>query len=321
MKLFFILAGIAVAIVFLILIAAFICFYITFYSSSKQKKPKAEFDIPPGKVYEPYREMMIEWMKESRRTPHKDVEIKSFDGLALRGKYYEGAPDAPIELMLHGYRGSSERDMCGGMHRAFALNRNVLLADQRASGKSDGHVISFGINESRDCLAWVNYIITNINKDAKIILTGVSMGAATVMIASGMPLPKNVVGVLADCGYSSANEIIKKVIRDMHLPADLLYPFVKLGAKIYGRFDLEETSPKEAVKHCKVPIIFVHGDADDYVPCEMSKTNYEACAAPKQLTFIPGAGHGLCYPAMQEKYLEILADFFTKNGIPTEVVL
>ena len=112
--------------------------------------------------------------------------------------------------------------------------------------------------------------------DVKLILCGISMGASTVLMAAGQPLPEIVIGVLADCGYNSARDIIKKVIRRMHLPADLCYPFVKLGARLFGHFDLEALSPETALRSCTLPVIFFHGEADDFVPCEMSRINYKA---------------------------------------------
>ena len=120
----------------------------------------------------------------------------------------------------------------------------------------------------------MNFAVQNIDKDAKIIITGISMGAATVMMAASKPLPANVVGVLADCGYTSTKDIIKKVIRDMKLPADLLYPFARLGAMLFGGFDPDADSPIASMKRCRLPVIFFHGDADDYVPCSMSEENY-----------------------------------------------
>ena len=249
-------------------------------------------------------------MKEVRALPHEDVSITSFDGLTLRGKYYEYAPGAPIELMFHGYRGSAERDLCGGVQRCFALGRNILLVDQRASEGSEGTVISFGVNESKDCHSWVDFMLRRFGPDVKIILTGISMGAATVTMAAGKPLPPNVVGVLADCGYSSAKAIIQKVVAQMGLPAKAAYPLVKLAARLYGHFDLEENPPVEALKNCRLPVIFFHGEADDYVPCYMSRENYEACAGPRKLVTIPGAGHGLSYLVAPEYYLQQLQAFF-----------
>ena len=293
----------------LALLTSYICFRMAFYVP--KRKPKGdEIEIPEGEIYEVFREKMENWVRSVRAMPHEDMEIQSFDGLTLRGKYYEYAPGAPIELMFHGYRGSAERDLCGGVDRCFKLGRSALIVDQRCSGGSDGKVITFGIKEHRDYLSWVDFMLRRFGPDVKIILTGISMGASTVLMAADKPLPPNVIGILADCGYSSPRDIIKKVIRQIGLPADLLYPFVKLGARIYGGFNLEELNPVDAVKKCKVPVIFYHGEDDDYVPWEMSKINFDACASRKRLVIVPGAGHGLAYPVAPQEYLREAREFF-----------
>ena len=298
-----VLAGLAL----LSLITSFICFLMVFRSPKKKPLGPDEYEIPDGEIYEAFRDDMIRWAKEIRALPHEDMEIKSFDGLTLRAKYFEYKAGAPIELLFHGYKGNAERDLSGGVERCFRLERNVILIEQRASGGSEGRVISFGINERRDCHAWVDHVIKRFGEDVKLIIGGVSMGAATVMMAAGEPLPKNVIGVLADCGYTSAEEIIKKVVKDMKLPVRVFYPFIKLGARIFGRFDLEETSPMEAVKKCKLPIVFVHGDTDDFVPYDMSVRLYEACTSDKKtLITVKGAGHGLAYPVDRDGYVEEL---------------
>ena len=309
MKILYTLLILAIIIVLLTLLTSYICFRMAFYVPKKKEKIAEEFDLPKGKIYEPYHEQMIAWTKETRTFPQERFTITSFDGLKLSGKYFEHTPDAPIELMFHGYRGNAERDLSGAVQRCFSLGRSVLIVDQRTSGKSEGNVISFGINESRDCLAWVNFLIEHFGKDVKIILTGISMGASTVMMASAMELPPNVISALADCGYTSAKDIIKKVIHEMKLPANLLYPFVKLGAKLYGRFDLEEASPLEAMKNCRIPIIFIHGETDDFVPCDMSRANYDACIAPKRLFTVADAGHGMSYLLDNAGYFKALKEF------------
>ena len=308
MTLLYIFFGIIGGLALLILLISFVCFLITFYAP-KQKK-NDEFAIPPGEIYEPYRDVMVGWMKETRALNSKEVSVKTFDGLTLYGKYYEFSKDAPIELMFHGYRGNAERDLCGGVQRCFALSRSCLIVDQRTAGKSGGRVITFGIKESRDCLKWIDYIIEKINPDAKIIITGISMGAATVSIAAGEKLPKNVIAALADCGYTSPKAIIKKVIKDLKMPPKLMYPFIKLGAKIFGGFDLEKYSPIEAMKKCTIPIIFIHGTTDDFVPYEMSVENYNACAHKiKKLVTVENAGHGLAYLKDSEGYFKAIREF------------
>ena len=293
-----------------VLAAAYVCYRIAFYVPPRKAVSDEAFQMPPGEVYEPFRESMEKWTREVRAMDHEEFSVRSFDGLTLYGKFYEYKPGAPIELMFHGYRGSAERDLSGGVQRCFRVGRSVLLVDQRCCGKSDGSAITFGIREHRDCLTWVDFMCRHFGPDVKIILTGVSMGAATVLMAGGKELPSNVMGILADCGFSSAREIICTVVKGMGIPPNLGYPFVKLGAKLFGGFDLEETSPIEMVRQCKIPVIFYHGETDDYVPCNMSAALYEACAARKLLVTIPGAGHGLSYPVAPEHYLTTLREFF-----------
>ena len=298
----------------IILLIAYICFRLAFYVTADQKICLEEYPIPNGEIYEPWRGKMVNWIKQTRALPHREFSIKSFDGLTLYAKFYEYVPGATIELMMHGYRGNSERDLCGGVQRCFDLGHSAFVVDQRACGNSDGNVITFGIKEHQDCLRWVDLLIQTFGPDVKIILTGISMGASTVLMAAGQPLPKNVIGVLADCGYTSAKEIIKVVIRQMKLPPNLSYPFVKLGALIFGGFNPDKESAVSAIARCKIPVIFYHGEADDFVPCYMSKENYDACTSKKQLVTIPGAGHGLSYPVDPERYLSTLKSFFEEES-------
>ena len=311
MKLFWILLGIALVLLAAVLIISYICFRMAFYVPKRKGPPSDALDFPKGSIYMQYREKISQWILETRALPQEVMTVTSFDGLKLYGNYYEYAPGAPIELMFHGYRSTAERDLSGGVQRCFKLGRSALIVDQRCCGRSEGKVITFGINEHRDCLTWLAHMRNRFGEDVKVILTGLSMGASTVMTAAGAEaLPSNVIGVLADCGYTSAKDIITKVIRDMKLPAGLAYPFVKLGARLYGHFDLEETSPVESLKHSKVPVIIIHGEDDDFVPCDMSRICYEVCSSEKRLVTVPGAGHGLSYPTDPQGYLDALRTFF-----------
>ena len=305
-----------VILIILLILAAMVlaisygCFRMAFYAPKQPARDPEAIDIPEGEIYEVFREQMEQWVREARALPQQDFTIRSFDGLTLHGKYYEYAPGAPIELMFHGYRGNAERDLSGGVHRCFRLGRSALIVDQRTSGQSEGRVITMGIHESRDCLKWVDFMVRHFGPDVKIILTGISMGAATVMMAADQNLPANVIGILADCGYNSPKEIICTIIRQMKIPPALGYPFVKLGARIFGHFDLEETSPEESLKNAKVPVIFFHGEEDDFVPWEMSRKCYDACTSRKQLVTIPRAGHGLSFPVAPEHYIACAREFF-----------
>ncbi len=288
-----------------ILLLSFVCFMIVFYSPKRKVLGEDEYEIPKGKIYEEYREHMINWAKQSRSMPHEDMCITSFDGLKLRGRYYEYSKNAVVEILFHGYRGDGERDLSGAIERCFALGRSALIVDQRGSGRSDGHIITFGIRERYDCLKWVEYCIKRFGDDVRIIITGVSMGAATVVLSSGMELPKNVIGVLSDCGYTSPKEIICKVLKDIKLPVFLFYPMIKLGARLFGGFDIESASPVESIKNCKIPMLIFHGDKDAFVPMYMSEELYKACGSDKKhIHIIKDAGHGLAFPVDRQGYLE-----------------
>ena len=302
--------GIMLTILLAVLLICLYCYKVAFYAPPRKPRPEGFLDLPPGKVYEPYYPQMKAWALENRGRRQKDFCITSFDGLKLWGTYYEYAPGAPMELMFHGYRGNAQRDLPGGVQRCFACGRSAFIVDQRCSGRSQGRTITFGVKERKDCLAWVDFLVDHFGPEVKIILTGISMGAATVIMAGGEELPPNVIGILADCGYSSQKEIQLKVMGDMGLPPKLCYPFVKLAARIFGGFDLEETTPLEALERIRVPVIFFHGEADDFVPCRMSRTMYDACPGKKDIYTVPGADHGLSYPADMEGYVARANAFF-----------
>ena len=301
--------GIVLGLIIITLTVSLICYFMAFYSPKRKQCNPEDYKFQLDELYEPYKPDMIKWMNDARKLNPEALKIKSYDGLTLVGKYYEYKKGAPIEILFHGYKGNGERDLSGGIERCFAMERNAIIVDQRGAGESDGHTITFGIKEHLDCIKWAEYVSEHFGRETKIILTGISMGAATVLMASGKNLPDNVVCILADCGYSTPKEIIMKTIGEMKLPPKLMYPFVKLGARIFGGFNLDEYSSIEGTKSTKIPTIFIHGTKDDFVPYSMSEKMYQECTAIKSLVPIEDAGHGLAYPVNKEKYIQALRDF------------
>lgn len=292
----------------------YICYAIVFKTNKLLKRQK-EYYVPIGKSYRVHKEQLIAWQKEAKSIPCEKIAIKSFDGLTLRGKFYEYEKGAPIEIMFHGWRGNAERDLSGGIQRCFALKRSALLIDQRGQSSSDGFTITFGVKERYDAISWANYVYDRFGDSVPIILTGISMGASTVLLASELDLPKTVKGVIADCGYSSAKKIIKKVIKQLYFPAFLFYPIIRLGAKLYGGFDIESADCEKALQNAKVPVIFIHGTTDGFVPYSMSEDNFNACVSDKDILFIDGAGHGLAYIIDPKLYIEKLKQFNKKINL------
>jgi len=243
--------------------------------------------------------------------PCEFVTVTSHDGLTLSGRYYHVKDGAPLDIGFHGYRSSPLTDFSGGSELSFRMEHNVLLVDQRAHGKSEGRTIAFGIQERQDLLKWVEYAVNRFGADLQILLYGISMGGATVLMASELPLPKNVKAIIADCPYAAPIEIILHVGKKMPIPNWLIRPFAILGAKIFGGFDLTETDARKAVNNTPVPILIIHGEADGFVPQEMSDI---VESNPEMVTryTIPGADHGISYLVDAPKYRLIVTEFLKK---------
>lgn len=295
--------------------ASYFCYRLAF-SVPKQSR-EALFEMPDTEQYAPYSAEARQMISDALEIPYKEAVVTSYDGLRLFGKCYVASADAPWLIMLHGYRSGAERDFCGGLKFGIDSGFNVLLVDQRAHGKSEGKCLTFGIKERYDCLTWINYVISQAGGSCKIALYGMSMGAATVLMAAGSGLPKNVACIVADCGYTSPKAIIKKVIREMHYPVFPTYALVRLGGMLFGGFDIEEYSAVQAMEKCDIPVLFIHGDDDRFVPCDMGRENHRHCRAEgKKLLIVPNAGHGMSYMSDKRAYLGTVSEFL-KSALET----
>ncbi|MBM7540999.1 alpha/beta hydrolase [Amphibacillus cookii] len=225
----------------------------------------------------------------------EDWSLISRDKLHLHG-YYLSAKVATRQtvLLAHGYSGEASimKEFARIYHEQY--NMNILLPDARGHGKSEGKYIGFGWHERLDYLDWINQIIKTLGDDVEIILHGVSMGAATVMMTSGETLPKQVKATIADCGYTSVkDELTYQMKRMYRLPAFPILNATSWLTKIRAGYSFSEASALNQVAKASVPILFVHGSDDAFVPTEMVNRLYQACTSEKQLLIIEGAGHGL----------------------------
>ena len=277
-----------------------------------KKNQGLDSEVPQGKQYEPYAELIKKGVEQGQKLQFQRIFIEAKDGITLAGKYYHVKEHAPLILFFHGYRSGSLRDGNGILLYAQKMGYNALLVDQRGHGKSGGKTITFGIKERYDCLDWIQYANRRFGEDNEIILAGISMGAATVLMAADLGLPANVKGILADCPYSTPKEILQEVMKQMRFPVTATYQVVKLGARIFGGFDIEEHSPVEAMRNCRIPVLFIHGDADYFVPCDMGRKCYEACSAEKKLVLVKEAAHGMSYCVDSELYEKEITEFLEK---------
>lgn len=298
---------VSIAFLTIIILAAFFIYRTAFYSPrSKRADPFAPTD---GQAYEAYRDAILKATRIMDQYPYEPVWITSHDGKKLFARYYHMDDDAPLEIICHGYRSSALRDSSGGHALSRRLKLNTLVIDQRAHGKSEGVTITFGIKERHDCFSWILYANERFGENIPIILSGLSMGAATVLMAADLPLPANVQCIIADSPYSSPYRIIEKVCGDLHYPRKLVKPFLLLSARLYGNFNLLENCAVEAVTQTKLPILLIHGEADDFVPAQMSQEIYASAPDQIELHLFPGAGHGLACMSDPLRYRRIVWQF------------
>ena len=310
---------ITITVILLLIVAISLYVYMIAFYSPKNKRNTLD-DPLQGAQYEAVSEHIFRISHIMERIPCESVTIISFDGCRLSGRYYHIRDGAPLELLFHGYRSCAFRDCSGGHALSRKMGFNALVVDQRAHGESDGTTICFGIKEHKDCLCWIQYANNRFGSHTPIILSGLSMGAATVLMATNLDLPDNVKCVLADSPYSAPSEIIEKVCADLHYPVLLCRPFIHLGAWLFGHFRLNACTAKEAVSHAKIPILLIHGEDDLLVPCSMSYEIAQCSTAPVDVRIFEGAGHGLSYLIDPLRYEAAVYDFLMKiPGVAEEI--
>ncbi len=233
----------------------------------------------------------------------KEYTLISRDGLKLTSFYLETKGADKIAILFHGYRGSARNDFSPMIPFYQSLGYNILIVNQRSHGKSKGRAITFGIKEKFDCVDWVNFSNKEFN-NKETILVGISMGASTVLLASGQNLPKNVKTIIADCGYTSPYEIIKNTMKLIRMP---IYPtiwYISFYYKIFCKGNLKTECVKQAVRKSKTPILFIHGTADRLVPFRMSQENFDATKVKKDILLVEGASHAGSYVQATKIYEE-----------------
>ena len=242
----------------------------------------------------------------------QDVYVESFDGLKLHAMWVPAENPKGTILFAHGYRSSKLVDFSLAFNLYFNLGMNILVPDQRAHGESEGRIITFGVKESRDMGSWIDFHNENFG-DFPIVLSGLSMGASTMLYLADKNLPDNVRGIIADCGFTSPKEILASVFRNViHLPAAPTLLAAELFARIFGGFSFTQEDTRISLKNSKIPVLMVHGVDDDFVPCEMTKQGYAACTGPKELLLVDGAEHGVSFLVAREEYTKMVCEFLTK---------
>ena len=249
------------------------------------------------------------WLKAHNA---QDVYVKSKDGLKLHAYWIPAENPRGTILLAHGYRSTILVDF--GLAYAFyhALGMNILVPHQRAHAMSEGKYITFGVKESDDMECWIRYHNETYGNQ-QIILSGMSMGASTVLYLADRQLPSNVKCIIADCGFTSPKEILDKVFHSIvHLPSGPTLWAAGLFSKIFAGFCLTEKDTREVLKNARLPVMLIHGGADDFVPCYMSEQGYVACTSHKELLIVEGAGHGTSFLVDKQIYTQRVIAFLER---------
>lgn len=245
--------------------------------------------------------------------PHETVEITGSGGTRLVGHLFEAKHPRRAIVAMHGWRSGWARDFGPAAEFFRDSGCTVLYPEQRGQGQSDGTHMGFGMLERFDCVEWVRMLNERGYAQMPVYLAGISMGAATVLMAGGSAdLPGNVRGIIADCGFTSARAEWEHIARNnLGVP----YRSRRVDGMCRRRIALEADaySTLDAMKTCTTPVLFIHGDADSFVPLEMTLENYRACSAPKHLLIVPGANHGMSYLTDRESYERAVRNFWAEN--------
>jgi hypothetical protein len=242
-----------------------------------------------------------------------EVDICSTDGLRLHADYFPAdQPSTRTAILAHGYNSAGNHN--GGYARFYhAAGWNVLMPDSRGHGRSEGNYVGFGWPDRLDYLAWIQYILDRQGPDAQIVLHGVSMGGSTVLMISGEPLPGAVKAVISDSAYTSARDILSyQMKRLFKLPPFPLVQMISLVCRIRAGYFFGEASAINQVRKTRLPVLLIHGEADTFVPVEMSRRLYAACPGEKELFLVPGAGHALALYTDPEGYISTVSAFLNR---------
>lgn len=285
-------------------------FYFDFASKRKPTSSCAEPRDPESLKAKNVMFWSHDWI---RSTPHETVNIASFDNLKLSASFVRSMKSNKVVMLAHGYTG------CGYDMSEIARVYNeeygysVLMCDARAHGKSEGDYIGFGWLDRLDYLQWIDWIIREMGTECSIVMHGISMGGATVLMTAGERLPPNVKAVISDCAFTSVYDEVSYVMKKWYrIHDEELLKEVSRKSKESASYSFEEASTLEQVKKISIPVLFIHGEEDSFIPLWMVYALYDACSAPKQLFTVPLANHATSSRVDPENYAKTVENFLSR---------
>lgn len=301
-----ILLGVVGGLLLFLFVGLFVIYHGSFYSPIGDQNNDFCFTGPT----EDYADIKVVtgMVRNMLDVPCEHAKIKSFDKIELDARIYRNPSSDTVCIMCHGYRGTPCRDFSGGAYDMIQNGYNVVLISERGHYDSKGHSITFGVREKRDVESWINYAKKEFGEDKRIVLVGISMGGATVLMASDLLTEKD--RVIADCPYTTPKEIISNTIKySLKLNPKIFWPLANLSSIIFGHTNLAKEDAGVHVKNSKAKIMIIHGEEDTLVPYAFSKRIQTENPDKVRYELFPGAQHGISYIVDKPRYQRIVEEF------------
>ena len=272
--------------------------------------------LKEGTIWHPFRARMEQAQEYIHAHTAEKLVISSFDGLRLSGLCLPLPGEARgVIVAFHGYRSLATVDFALEVEFFHRMGYHVVLPYQRSHGESQGRYITYGVKERFDCQSWARWAAQRFGEETPVFLMGISMGAATVLMAADLDLPESVRGIVADCGFTSPwDEMAHVARRDFKLPAFPLLYLLDLAARLRAGFGLKEGDARRSLSRGGLPVLFLHGEKDDFVPFSMTRENFAACRGEKALHTVKEAAHAQSFGMDTPGCERAIAAFLRKYG-------
>ena len=303
-----VIGSVVLGLILIIFILSIIAYRVAFYSPIKGQNN--EYNKLKKANYNGITEKVNNFVNQMLKIPYEDLYTKSYDGLKLHAYLYKSEGSNEYVILFHGYRRTARRSFCGLTMDLLKEKRNVILVDQRAHGLSGGHQTTFGKKEQYDVVSWANFVKERFGEDSKIVVGGVSLGAASVLFAADK-LDENV-KIISDSPYYTLKEVFKQTIRLYKLSPIFFYPLAVLAARMYCHMNLK-CDAIESVGKSKNKILIIHSNEDKLVPYQKSEKVYLDNKDHVQFALFEGDAHGFSYLKQTEKYREIYMNFLNQK--------